>query len=326
MARKRQISPSIWTSEQFCSLKDLGARLLFIGIFSNADDEGRLKASPWHLKMLIYPSDENIIVENVAKWLDELSTVNLITVYKVFDVEYLFIPTFSKHQFISKPFPSNIPEPFPNRSRTVPVHTNINIIKETFINNIDNEYLIDIDNDNSDNGSKTWKTEIAGVGGEIFDMPTLWLQATKIIKKNVSQSVYQTWFARMSVYGVNGNVLLFYVKSSYHLENAQKFEFILSKAVYDVTGIKYSIRFAIDSDPDSVYRFSEAVDAICESYNVSHEDIMSQKRDALLVNARRELCRSMMATGRFSVAELGRRLGKDRTTILHMLKDKEQIT
>ena len=42
MARKRMIDPNIWDSEDFSKLSILG-RLLFIGMFSNADDEGRGK-------------------------------------------------------------------------------------------------------------------------------------------------------------------------------------------------------------------------------------------------------------------------------------------
>ncbi|GAI90307.1 unnamed protein product [marine sediment metagenome] len=54
---RRMITPDIWFNEKVASLPDAG-RLLFIGIFSNADDDGRLKASARFLKAHIFPYDD----------------------------------------------------------------------------------------------------------------------------------------------------------------------------------------------------------------------------------------------------------------------------
>ena len=43
MARRRMIDPNFWESEDVSRLS-LFARLLFIGMISNADDEGRGRA------------------------------------------------------------------------------------------------------------------------------------------------------------------------------------------------------------------------------------------------------------------------------------------
>ena len=134
MARKRQIDPGIWTSEQFINLQDPWARLLFIGIFSNADDEGRLKASPAYLKTIVFPGD-TVTVQQVLQWRDMLIGQGLIQVYAngTEPIEYLSLPTWKKYQYISKPYPSklpappaNIPIPPPNHSDTIPAlqHTN----------------------------------------------------------------------------------------------------------------------------------------------------------------------------------------------------------
>ena len=45
MARKRMIDPNIWQSEDFSKLSTLG-KLVFIGLFSLADDEGRGRCNP----------------------------------------------------------------------------------------------------------------------------------------------------------------------------------------------------------------------------------------------------------------------------------------
>ena len=53
MARKRMIDPNIWESEDFSKLSVL-ARLVFIGIFSNADDDGRGRGKSAYLKSIIF--------------------------------------------------------------------------------------------------------------------------------------------------------------------------------------------------------------------------------------------------------------------------------
>ena len=49
VARKRMIDPNIWQSEDFSKLSTLG-KLVFIGLFSLADDEGRGRCNPVYLK------------------------------------------------------------------------------------------------------------------------------------------------------------------------------------------------------------------------------------------------------------------------------------
>lgn len=56
MARIRTLKPSVWRDKAFCSVSR-DARLLFIGLISNADDEGRFEADPELLRAAIYPRD-----------------------------------------------------------------------------------------------------------------------------------------------------------------------------------------------------------------------------------------------------------------------------
>lgn len=110
MARKRDIHPGIWASEQFIGLSEPWARLLFIGCISNADDDGRLKASPAYLKTIIFPGDSCAPAE-VKRWRDSLAEQRLIIVYQVDGVEYLALPTWRKYQYVSKYYPSRLPAP-----------------------------------------------------------------------------------------------------------------------------------------------------------------------------------------------------------------------
>ena len=56
MAKARMIRPEIWTDEKFVSLDPL-ARLLFIGMWNHACDNGHLDDSPIQLKMRVLPMD-----------------------------------------------------------------------------------------------------------------------------------------------------------------------------------------------------------------------------------------------------------------------------
>jgi len=99
MPKRRMISPEIWFNEKFASLPDPG-RLLFIGIFSNADDDGRLKASPKYLKAHIFPYDENKTLDEITEMRDRLAEDGLIRVYSRNGTEYLDLPGWKEHQLI----------------------------------------------------------------------------------------------------------------------------------------------------------------------------------------------------------------------------------
>jgi hypothetical protein len=109
MARKRMIEPELWTDEQVSNLSR-DARLLFIGLISNADDEGRLKGTPRYLKAVIFPYDD-IGASLIDSWLNEVISQNLVIRYNVNGDEYLVLPSFLKHQTINRPSPSRLPEP-----------------------------------------------------------------------------------------------------------------------------------------------------------------------------------------------------------------------
>jgi len=57
MARIRSIKPEFWSDEKLAECT-LGARLLFMGMWNFADDEGRMENSPKRLKMQIFPGDD----------------------------------------------------------------------------------------------------------------------------------------------------------------------------------------------------------------------------------------------------------------------------
>lgn len=109
MARIRTIKPEFWSSIQIieCSTS---ARLLFIGTWNFCDDYGRHENNARALKARVFPGDDGINSDDIALWLDELSTNDLIYFYEVEGKEY-FQVTGWHHQRIDRPSKSHIPEP-----------------------------------------------------------------------------------------------------------------------------------------------------------------------------------------------------------------------
>lgn len=105
MARIRSIKPDFWTDEKIVELSAF-ARLLFIGLWNFADDDGRMVYSPKKIKMQVFPSDSL----DISELFGEIRRESLIDIYVVDGVEYLQVIGFSKHQKIDKRSPSKLPE------------------------------------------------------------------------------------------------------------------------------------------------------------------------------------------------------------------------
>lgn len=110
MARKRMIDPGFWIDEKLGTMPAL-ARLLFMGIISNSDDEGRLPGHPALIKSQIFPYDSGITVEQVTEWLRILLELEIIMIYTIDGQIYIQIKNFLKHQTINRPTKSKYPEP-----------------------------------------------------------------------------------------------------------------------------------------------------------------------------------------------------------------------
>lgn len=94
MARIRTIKPQFFTSEDICRLSAF-ARLLFQGLWCEADREGYLEDRPFQLKMRLLPVDDC----NVDALLWELAGAGLIDRYRADDgKDYIRIVTFLEHQ------------------------------------------------------------------------------------------------------------------------------------------------------------------------------------------------------------------------------------
>jgi len=95
MARTRNIKPGFFTNEELAEIEPLG-RLLFAGLWTIADREGRIEDRPKRIKVAILPYDDC----DVDALLAELHNRGFITRYKVNGGSYLEITNFAKHQHI----------------------------------------------------------------------------------------------------------------------------------------------------------------------------------------------------------------------------------
>ena len=95
MARTRNIKPGFFTNEELAEIAPLG-RLLFAGLWTIADREGRIEDRPKRIKVAILPYDDC----DVDALLEELHNRGFITRYKVNGGSYLEITNFAKHQHI----------------------------------------------------------------------------------------------------------------------------------------------------------------------------------------------------------------------------------
>lgn len=96
--QRRMLYAKIWGSEQFGLLEPM-ARLLYIGCITLADDDGRMKANPKFLRGQIFPYDD-ISVEQVCEWRDQISRLGLVEIYGHGEIEYLSHPKWKTYQYI----------------------------------------------------------------------------------------------------------------------------------------------------------------------------------------------------------------------------------
>lgn len=112
MSRIRTVKPEFWTDDLIGSLSR-DARLLFIGSWNLADDEGRLRWSAPYLKGAVFPFDDDVLLPEVEIMMVALQDAGLVIPYVGGRSQQRlgFIRNFAKHQRINRPQPSKLPAP-----------------------------------------------------------------------------------------------------------------------------------------------------------------------------------------------------------------------
>jgi hypothetical protein len=113
MARIRTLKPTFWTDDRVVNLSR-DARLLLVGMISQADDAGRLPASPVSLIGALYPHDEDVTAAKITRWTNEIDHCGIAKLYRIGKAQYAYFPKWKKHQRIDRPQKSSLPEPPPD--------------------------------------------------------------------------------------------------------------------------------------------------------------------------------------------------------------------
>lgn len=115
MARARNLKPSFFKNEQLVEL-DFWVRLLFAGLWTLADREGRLEDRPKKIKMELFPADD----VDVNHGLQQLHDSGFILRYEAGGSKYIQIVKFLEHQNPHvKEAPSIIPTPDEHSANTI---------------------------------------------------------------------------------------------------------------------------------------------------------------------------------------------------------------
>jgi hypothetical protein len=107
MARTRNLKPSFFTNDNLAECEPL-ARLLFAGLWTVADREGRLEDRPKKIKAELLPYDDC----DIESLLNSLHSHGFIVRYCADNNQYIQVVNFAKHQNPhQKENPSTIPAP-----------------------------------------------------------------------------------------------------------------------------------------------------------------------------------------------------------------------
>ena len=118
MPRRRMIDPDFWNDSRVKRLSPT-ERLLFIGMVSQADDEGRLLADPAFLRSKIFPYDD-FTLEDITSMRDRIVETNPnVHLYQNSGEDYLCFRKWPRYQKPSHPQPSKLPKP-PELQEAIP--------------------------------------------------------------------------------------------------------------------------------------------------------------------------------------------------------------
>ena len=118
MPRIRTLKPEHKQHRKIGPLSDREYRV-WVGLVTEADDDGRLVADPAQLRALVFPYHPRVQVAHLEAALSALARSGLIRLYVINGTQYAELPSWHDHQSINKRVPSKLP-PY-NDSRSTPV-------------------------------------------------------------------------------------------------------------------------------------------------------------------------------------------------------------
>lgn len=111
MARIRSVKPEFWNDRKLSRLSR-DARLLYIALWNQSDEHGRLHGDARYIKGHCFPYDDDLGLGDIERLIKELDEAGRIVQYVHDGDPYLYLPNLSKHQRLeSAKQESRLPEP-----------------------------------------------------------------------------------------------------------------------------------------------------------------------------------------------------------------------
>src|SRR5687767_2730037 len=108
MPRIRTLKPEHKQHRKVGLLTDRQYRL-WVGMITEADDEGRLVADTSWLRAVVFPYQPKLTVRQVSDDLLAISQMGLVNLYTVGECRYAEFASWRDHQSINKPHASKLP-------------------------------------------------------------------------------------------------------------------------------------------------------------------------------------------------------------------------
>jgi hypothetical protein len=110
VARIRSVKPEFWTDRKLARLSR-DARLLYVALWNQSDEHGRLHGDARYVKGHCLPYDDDLTLAGIDRLIDELAAAGHVVRYEVEGDPYLYLPKLAKHQRLDARVDSRLPDP-----------------------------------------------------------------------------------------------------------------------------------------------------------------------------------------------------------------------
>ena len=122
MARMRSLKPEFWLDRKLARNLSRDARMLYMGLWNQADEWGRAQADPRLIQGQVFPYEEDLSAADIATMLKDLEVAAVVVLYDVDGDPYLYLPNLAEHQRLEPgKVPSRLPAP-PEQTPDQQVH------------------------------------------------------------------------------------------------------------------------------------------------------------------------------------------------------------
>lgn len=98
MARMRSLKPEFWLDRKLARLLTRDERMLYMGLWNQADEWGRAQGDPRVVRGQIFPYEDDLTLAVIEKMLRSLHEAGVVVMYEVDGDPYLFLPKLAEHQ------------------------------------------------------------------------------------------------------------------------------------------------------------------------------------------------------------------------------------